>query len=193
MSQHAQSGSAAFDAGAGRQQAVRHRTAIQHEVVRLLDDLAPPTVPARRAPAPLAVKAYRWPNRCILQGESHAISITWFAGARDDESLGELLVMWWRGTVTLPGSGQRVHEEAVPVAQFVLHPETSSGGWAWCAATPGAAELSTAELAAYCRNLLEPTDVGAAATAAAAAALGAGPDLSAEAAPKRQRPQLGRA
>ena len=99
-----------FDVGASRQAAARHRTAIQHEITHLFDDLAPLAVPGRRAPIAAPVATHRWPNRCIQQGPTHAVSLTWFVGSRDDESLGELLVMTWRGRVTLPGSGARATE-----------------------------------------------------------------------------------
>ena len=137
-----------FELGASRQQAARDRTAIQHEIVRLFDDLAPSATPGRRAPISAEVTAYRWPNRCILQGPTHAVSLTWFPGTRDDDSLGELLVMTWRGRVSLPGSASRGLEEAVAVSQQVLHPTGSVAGWGWSAADDTALRTTDAVAAA---------------------------------------------
>ena len=151
-----------FDVGASRQAAARHRTAIQHEITHLFDDLAPLAVPGRRAPIAAPIATHRWPNRCILQGPTHAVSLTWFVGSRDDESLGELLVMTWRGRVTLPGSGARVGDEAAVVAQQLLQPVwTLAGGWGWRAEGDEGDEAvrSTDELIADCRRALEDGDV----------------------------------
>ena len=52
-----------FDVGASRQAAARHRTAIQHEITHLFDDLAPLAVPGRRAPVAAPIATHRWPNR----------------------------------------------------------------------------------------------------------------------------------
>ena len=161
-----------FDVSASRQAAARHRTAIQHEISHLFDDLAPLAVPGRRAPVAAPIATHRWPNRCILQGPTHAVSLTWFAGARDDESLGELLVMMWRGRVSLPGSASRERDEAVPVEQQLLHPAwTLAGGWGWRAEGLEGDEAvrSTAELIAECRQALEAGDAADAAAPAAMA------------------------
>ena len=148
-----------FDVGASRQHTAKRRTAVQQEVVRLLDDLAPASAPARRSALPVAVKAYRWPNRCILQGAARAISVSWFPGYQDDESLGELLVISWRGTVSLPGSGQRGSEEAVAVTQLLLHLEPASfDGWEWRAAAHDVAGFGTSALAEYCRGQVAALD-----------------------------------
>lgn len=150
-----------FDVGASRQAAARHRTAIQHEITHLFDDLAPLAVPGRRAPVPAVVTTHRWPNRCILQGPTHAVSLTWFTGTRDDESLGELLVMTWRGRVTLPGSGNRVGDEAAVIVQQTLHPAwTLGGGWGWRAEGDEGddAVRSTDDVIALCRRAAEGLD-----------------------------------
>jgi hypothetical protein len=147
-----------FDVGASRQAAARHRTAIQHEISRLFDDLAPLAVPGRRAAPEVTVATHRWPNRCILQGPTHAVSLTWFAGTRDDESLGELLVMTWRGRVSLPGSASRERDEAEVIVEETLHPAwTLAGGWGWRAegSVGDDAVRSTDDLIAECRRALE--------------------------------------
>jgi hypothetical protein len=159
MQLHVQTASAPFDAGANRQHTARQRTAIQQEVVRLLDDLAPASAPTRRSAPAAAVKAYRWPNRCILQGASRAISVSWFPGSADEHSLGELLVISWRGTVSLPGLGHRGSDEAVAVTQLLLHLEPASfDGWEWRTAAHDVAGLGTSALADYCRGQVQPPD-----------------------------------
>ena len=145
-----------IDWGMSRQHAAKQRVAIQHEVVRLLDALAPERPALRREPAPSPVRAYRWPNRCILQGDSRAISVSWFPGDRDDDSLGEMMVIAWDGIVSLPGSGRRAGEEAVAVSSLVLRPEeAASGTWEWRTEEHDIVALATPALAAYCREQLE--------------------------------------
>ena len=141
----------AADWSANRQHAIRQRTAVQHEVTRLLDALAPERTPQRRAtPAPEpAVRAYRWPARCILQGPEQAVSVSWFPAGRDDESLGEMLVIHWRGVVSLPGATRRAGEEAVAVRSLLLHPEERAGTWEW-RTVEGDPSLETSALATFC-------------------------------------------
>jgi hypothetical protein len=149
-----------FELGARRQHAAKQRVATEREVVRLLDALAPSVAPARRRTG--AVQAYRWPNRCILQGASRAISISWFPDDQDDAAFGELLVISWQGTVSLPGSSGQRGDEAVAGAELVLHLEaTALGGWTWHGATDDTDGVDTTTLAEYCRHELEPA-VGAA-------------------------------
>ena len=144
-----------IDWSATRQHATKQRASIQREVLRLLDDLAPERPPPRHEAPSTAVRAYRWPSRCILQGESHAISVSWFPGGVDDGSLGEMMVIAWDGVVSLPGSGRRIAEQAQAVRSLLLHPEeTSGGGWEW-RSEQGATAFGTAALAMYCREQLE--------------------------------------
>jgi len=140
------------DWSSSRQHATRRRTAVQHEVTRLLDTLAPERTPQRRpAPEP-AVRAYRWPARCILQGAEHAVSVSWFPAGRDDDTLGEMLVIAWRGIVSHPGATRRAADEAVAVRSLLLHPEETDGGaWSWRTES-GEPVLDTTALATYCRE-----------------------------------------
>jgi len=140
------------DWSSSRQHATRRRTAVQHEVTRLLDTLAPERTPQRRpAPEP-AVRAYRWPARCILQGAEHAVSVSWFPAGRDDDTLGEMLVIAWRGIVSHPGATRRAADEAVAIRSLLLHPEETDGGaWSWRTES-GEPVLDTTALATYCRE-----------------------------------------
>ena len=141
--------------GVNRQHAARQRTAVHHEVLRLLDALAPELPPPRREVDTAGVRAYRGPGRCILQGESRAVSVSWFPGGRDDDSLGEKMVIAWRGVVSLPGSARRGPDQAVALTSLLLHPEeVESGGWTW-RAEEGADSFETTALATYCREQLE--------------------------------------
>lgn len=141
--------------GANRQLAAKQRTAVQHEVLRLLDALAPELPPPRREADTAGVRAYRWPGRCILQGESRAVSVSWFPGGRDDDSLGEMMVISWKGVVSLPGSARRAPDEAVELTSLLLRPmESDAGGWEW-RCEEGAAIYETTALAAYCRGQVE--------------------------------------
>ena len=116
------------DWSSNRQHATRRRTAVQHEVTRLLDALAPEKTPQRRPVPEPAVRAYRWPARCILQGAEHAVSVSWFPAGHDDDSLGEMLVIAWRGVVSHPGATRRAADEAVAVRSLLLHPEETGNG-----------------------------------------------------------------
>ena len=142
------------DWSATRQHATKQRAAVQREVLRLLDDLAPERPPPRHEAPTAAVRAYRWPGRCILQGDGHAISVSWFPGGADDGTLGEVMVIAWDGVVSLPGSGRRAVEQAQAVRSLLLHPEeTPAGGWEWRSEQEATA-FGTAALASFCREQL---------------------------------------
>lgn len=132
----------------------KQRSAVQREVQRLLDDLAPERPPARHdAPTP-AVRQHRFPGRCILQGDARAVSVSWFPEGYDATSLGEMLVIAWRGVVSLPGSAHRATGPAEVLTEALLRPtEGATGEWEWHQASDGQV-LSTAALAGYCRELL---------------------------------------
>jgi hypothetical protein len=151
--------SAAFDAL--DRPSAKQRLAVQREVSRLLDDLAP-TRPAPRVPVPhAAVAAHRAPGRCVLQAAQGAVSVSWFPAHVTDDALGEMQVVEWRGVVSIPGSAQRAVGVAVAVDTFVLLPvEVAASQWEWRTADGGRA-YATAALAAYCRGLLDRLcDVG---------------------------------
>lgn len=134
---------------------LKQRAAVQREVSRLLNDLAPERPPpAREVPLP-AVKQHRSPGRCILQSASAAVSVSWFPARPDEDTLGEILVIAWSGTVSLPGSAQRTANQAVPLGQFLLHPvDLGEGEWEWQEAKSDRV-FATPALASYCRDLLE--------------------------------------
>lgn len=144
------------DWGSNRQRAARQRAAVQREVVRLLDALAPERPPARHdAPTP-DVRAYRWPSRCILQGADQALSVSWFPAGADDVALGEMLVIVWDGTVALPGSARQVSVDPVAKHQLLLHPEErDDGAWSWRGPEGGSPDFDCEELATYCRAQLQ--------------------------------------
>jgi hypothetical protein len=143
-----------LEQGINRQRAARQRAAIQREIGRLLDELAPEQSLRHETPAP-AVTRHRTPGRCILQGAQAAVSVSWFPGRADDDGLGELIVINWRGVVSLPGSAQRATSAAVPVDTLLFRPvESESASWEWHAES-GARALDTDALATYCRALLD--------------------------------------
>lgn len=132
----------------------KQRAAVQREVVRLLDDLAPERPPPRHdAPSP-AVRQHRFPARCILQGSERAVSVSWFPEGFSDSSLGEMLVISWKGIVSLPGSAQPQRATAEALDTITLRPSETIRGWEW-RAEAGAEVLTTADLASYCRDLLD--------------------------------------
>lgn len=141
--------------GTAERSTLKQRAAVQREVARLLNDLAPERPPpAREVPLP-AVKQHRSPGRCILQSASAAVSVSWFPARPDEDTLGEILVIAWRGTVSLPGSANRTPAEAVPLGQVLLHPiEADAGEWEW-QETATDRVFATPALATYCREMLE--------------------------------------
>ncbi|HEU4630000.1 MAG TPA: hypothetical protein VFS08_09635 [Gemmatimonadaceae bacterium] len=132
----------------------KQRAAVQREVQRLLDELAPERPPARHdAPVP-TVRQHRFPGRCILQGTTRAVSVSWFPEGYDATSLGEMLVIAWRGVVSLPGSAHRAAGPAEVLTEVLLRPsEGATGEWEWHLAADHQV-LSTSALASYCRELL---------------------------------------
>lgn len=141
--------------GSIAQRAMKQRAAVQREVGRLLDALAPERPPARRdVPSP-AVKQHRSPGRCILQGTAKAVSVSWFPGRADGDSLGEMVVITWLGEVALPGGTARTQARPEEIGQMSFHPvEAATGGWEWRADGVKRA-YPTEALAEYCQELLE--------------------------------------
>jgi hypothetical protein len=126
---------------------------MEREVTRLLDELAPERPTRRGDPAVAPIQQHRTPNGCILQAEAAALSVTWYAEADDQERVGELQIILWRGVVSRRGttpSGQ----PAVLLRQEVLNPiERSVDQSAWC--SRDGTVFSTPDLAAHCLTLLD--------------------------------------
>jgi hypothetical protein len=129
----------------------KQRTSVQKEVTRLIDALAPVRAPVRPGAATPAVQCHRLPRGCVLQGPASAVSISWFAAAPSENSLGELQFATWSGTVSLPGSAVR-RSGAQLVAEKVLVPvEGVAGEWRW----RGEDVLwTTDDLVAHCNDVL---------------------------------------
>jgi hypothetical protein len=131
----------------------KEKNAVQRSVTALLDELAPERVLKRADRIPVAVEQHRTPSGCILQATNAAVSVSWFAGARTNASLGELHVIVWRGIVSRGGSRPNP-EGATIVKELVLHPmERSLEDCVWRATT--GTEYDTAALAAHCIALLQ--------------------------------------
>lgn len=126
---------------------------MQREVTRLLDDLAPERTNARASQPAVAIQQHRSPNGCILQSEAAALSVTWYAEADDQDRVGELQIVLWRGVVSRRGAA-KAQAPAEVVRQEVLNPiEHPADESVWCSRT--GAVYTTAGLAAHCRALLE--------------------------------------
>lgn len=132
----------------------KQRSAVQREVVRLLDDLVPQRPASPREGPDSTVRMHRWPGRCILQAEGNAVSVSWFPGRPDEDSLGEILVIAWDGVVSLPGSATRSQQEAVARRTVVMRPvEIGIGEYGW-RGDGGDNLMPTTALATFCRKLL---------------------------------------
>jgi hypothetical protein len=130
----------------------KEKNAVQREVTRLLDRLAPERATTRGDRAPMAIQEHRTPNGCILQAPDAALSVSWYADAADDTRLGELQIVQWRGVVSRRGAVQRPAGATV-VRQQVMHPIENAAEGAFWSADDGTT-YDTDALAAHCLALL---------------------------------------
>ena len=131
---------------------LKERNAAQRSVDRLLDELAPEKALRRGEAPPAVIEPHRTPSGCVLQGPSAALSVSWFADASEDLTLGELQVVLWRGTVARRGTA-RPSTGAVVAAELVLRPvELAPETMIWRASD--GAEFDSVALAAHCLEML---------------------------------------
>jgi hypothetical protein len=109
----------------------KQRAGVEQAVRRVLDALVPERAPPRHADPPGPVRRYRTPRGCILQDDARAVSVSWFPAAASEETLGELQVIVWAGTVSRPGATQRAAAGARPVAEARLFPVPAGEAWSW--------------------------------------------------------------
>jgi hypothetical protein len=129
------------------------KNAVQRSVTALLDELAPERV-VRRIDAPVTpVEQHRTLERCILQADNAALTVSWFAASGKDEDFGELHVLVWNGTVRHRGKQKR-GKAATLVSEMILRPKTPSEEVAGWEASTGE-KYTTEQLAAKCAELLQ--------------------------------------
>ena len=132
---------------------VKERNAVQQEVSRLFDVLAPERAAHRMGAKTNEVDRHRTPRGCVLQAAAGAVTVSWFPDSAQGADLGELQVVAWRGTVSRPGSSRRASGAQLE-EEMVLRPiDSPTGGMVW-RATDGTT-FSTDSLAAHCATLLE--------------------------------------
>jgi hypothetical protein len=132
---------------------LKERNAVQRSVDRLLDALAPEKALRRGEHPPVPVEAHRTPSGCVLQAPAVALSVSWFADATEDLTLGELQIVLWRGTVARRGVA-RPPKGAVVESELVLHPVDGPGDESVWKASDGRV-FDSESLAAYCVAQLE--------------------------------------
>jgi hypothetical protein len=132
---------------------LKERNAVQRSVERLLDELAPEMALRRGERPTMDVQPHRTPTGCVLQAANVALSVSWFADATEDLTLGELQVVLWRGTVARRGVAVPT-ENAVVGGELLLHPVVGPDGEPLWRASDGRIFDSEA-LAAHCFALLE--------------------------------------
>jgi hypothetical protein len=135
----------------------KERNAIQREVTRLLDDLAPERVNLRVNVPVADIQQHRTPNGCVLQASNAALSVTWYAEATDQPRVGELQIVLWRGVVSRRGS-TRSQTPAEVVRQEVLNPveqpaDRPADQPEWI--SRDGAVYTTPDLVAHCLKLLD--------------------------------------
>ncbi len=129
------------------------KNTVQRSVTALLNELAPERVVKRVTQLPGPVEQHRSPTGCVLQAAAAAISVSWFATASNDATLGELHVIVWRGIVAQRGANQD-RKGATIIREIVLRPiEPAVDECVW-RATDGT-QYDSAALAAKCLALLE--------------------------------------
>lgn len=127
------------------------KNTVQRSVTALLDELAPERVLKRDRQLPGPVEQHRTPTGCVLQAAEAAVSVSWFAGSGN--TLGELRVVVWRGTVTRRGA-PRTRKNAEIITELVLRPvEPPADDCVWEAAD--GTQYDTASLAAKSLALLK--------------------------------------
>ena len=132
---------------------LKSRGIIQRAVNSLLDHLAPERGLKLNEKQTGPVEQHRTPNGCVLQAEKAALSVSWFSGAANDPSLGELRVVVWRGVVSRRGAPKR-REIATVVSEMVVHPiENAATDTVW--RSGDGTQYSTPSLAAACTRLLD--------------------------------------
>jgi hypothetical protein len=132
---------------------LKERNAVQRSVDRLLDELAPEKALRRGESPALPVEAHRTPSGCVLQAPAVALSVSWFADATEDTTLGELQIVVWSGTVARRGMA-RPAQNAVVASELALHPLVNASLESVWLASDGRTFDSVA-LAAHCLALLE--------------------------------------
>ena len=137
----------------------KQRAGVEQAVRRVLDALVPEKAPPRRAEPRGVVQRHRSPRGCILQGETGAVTVSWFPAGAADETLGELHVIAWAGVVSRPGATQRAAGGARPVAETRLRPvahTATAEPWAWRAGDGTVLDCGT--VAERCLTLLAGRD-----------------------------------
>jgi hypothetical protein len=130
----------------------KEKNAVQGEVMRLLDELAPErSLAAGRSTD--AIERHRTPTGCILQAPNAALSATWYVDAAELGRLGELQIVLWRGIVARRGSAKKPAPAEV-IRQEVLNPiERPTDDCVW--RSGDGTTYDTAGLIAHCLALLE--------------------------------------
>ena len=106
------------------------KLAVQRLVNTLLDELAPEKTLTRGERVPLAVEQHRSPTGCVLQAADYAVSVSWFDESKG-ETLGELHIIVWRGTVARRGATRHT-KGATIISELILHPiESPEGEFSW--------------------------------------------------------------
>src|SRR4051812_30372316 len=153
MSDEEETTTGEYRSGWSNAPSAKAKNAVQRSVTALLDELAPEKV-VRRIDQPVgAVEQHRTHERCILQAENAALTVSWFAAAGKDEDFGELHVLVWDGIVKHRGKQKR-GRRATLVSEMILRPDKPSEEIAAWQAENGE-RYNTEELAAKCAALLQ--------------------------------------
>lgn len=133
----------------------QERTSAQREPMLLLEALASRYPGAGRRESAGGIELRRTPDRCVIQGEASAVSVSWFAPRLGEASAGELQIISWSGTVTMPGAPARPGNTAKMDRVHVFHlTRADGGGWCWRGEGRNEPVYSSEDLIAFCTKLL---------------------------------------
>ena len=126
---------------------------MQREVTRLLEELAPERTNPKAQAGDGSIQQYRSPNGCILQADDAALSVTFYGEAADQDRVGELQIVLWKGVVSRRGA-RPPERPAQVIRQEVVNPiETPVDESTW--RSRDGKLYSTTALIAHCRQLLD--------------------------------------
>jgi len=111
---------------------------------------------------PTGIELRRTPDRCVIQAESVAVSVSWFAPRLGDSTAGELQIISWTGKVTMPGAPTRPGQVATMDTARIFHlMRAGAGKWCWHGEGRNGPVYSSEDLVALCTKLLPKNTGGA--------------------------------
>jgi hypothetical protein len=136
----------------------QERTSAHREPMLLMDSLATRYPSPGKHGTPTGIELRRTPDRCVIQADEVAVSVSWFAPRLGDSTAGELQIISWTGTVTMPGAPARPGKGATMGTARIFHlMRAGAGKWCWRGEGKNGSTYSSEDLVALCAKLLPKT------------------------------------